>query len=64
MKGGVMGRKTGFRKSHEVMKEQYCEQIKMLRKGYSFSHINKISNTNKNTLTKLKKLYVDQTDLS
>ena len=29
MKGGVMGRKTGFRKSHEVMKEQYCEQIKI-----------------------------------
>jgi hypothetical protein len=41
------------------MKEQYCEEIKMLKKGYSFTHINKICNTNKNTLTKLKKLYVD-----
>ena len=59
--GGVVGRKAGFRKSTEVMKEQYCEEIKMLKKGYSFTHINKISNTNKNTLTKLKKLYVDCT---
>jgi DNA invertase Pin-like site-specific DNA recombinase len=57
--GGVVGRKAGFRKSNEVMKEQYCEEIKMLRKGYSFSHISKISSTNKNTLTKLKKLFAD-----
>jgi DNA invertase Pin-like site-specific DNA recombinase len=57
--GGVVGRKSGYRKSTEVMKEQYCEEIKMLKKGYSFTHINKITNTNKNTLTKLKKLYVD-----
>jgi len=59
--GGVVGRKAGFRKSNEVMKEQYCEEIKMLKRGYSYSHICKISNTNKNTLTKLKKLFVDCT---
>ena len=59
--GGVVGRKIGFRKSNEVMKEQYCEEIKMLRRGYSFRHISKISDINKNTLTKLKKLYVDCT---
>lgn len=59
--GGVVGRKAGFRKSNEIMKEQYCEEIKMIKKGYSFTHINKICNTNKNTLTKLKKLYVDGT---
>ena len=59
--GGVVGRKAGFRKSNEIMKEQYCEEIKMLKKGYSFTHISKISSTNKNTLSKLKKLYVDCT---
>ena len=59
--GGVVGRKAGFRKSNEIMKEQYCEEIKMLKKGYSFAHISKISSTNKNTLSKLKKLYVDCT---
>jgi DNA invertase Pin-like site-specific DNA recombinase len=61
VKGGVVGRKTGFRKDHDKMKEEYCEEIKLLKKGYSFTHINKICNTNKNTLTKLKKLYVDGT---
>jgi DNA invertase Pin-like site-specific DNA recombinase len=57
--GGVVGRKVGFKKSDEVMKDQYQEEIKMLRKGYSFTHINQITQTNKNTLTKLKKLFID-----
>ena len=57
--GGVVGRKTGFRKSDEVMKDQYQEEIKMLKKGYSFQHICQITTTNKNTLTKLKKLFID-----
>ena len=57
--GGVVGRKAGFRKTDEAMKEEYQEEIKMLKKGYSFQHINQITSTNKNTLTKLKKLFVD-----
>ncbi|BBE17481.1 resolvase [Aquipluma nitroreducens] len=57
--GGGVGRKAGFRKSNEAMKDQYTEEIKMLKKGYSFTHINQITQTNKNTLTKLKKLFID-----
>ena len=57
--GGVVGRKAGYRKTDEAMKEQYGEEIKMLKKGYSFAHINQITSTNKNTLTKLKKLFVE-----
>lgn len=57
--GGTVGRKTGFRKSDEAMREEYSDEIKMLKKGYSFAHINQITSTNKNTLTKLKKLFVD-----
>lgn len=57
--GGVVGRKVGFKKSDEAMKDQYPEEIKMLKKGYSFTHINQITSTNKNTLTKLKKLFID-----
>ena len=60
-KGGVVGRKNGFRKSEEVMLEQYAEEIKMLKKGYSYQHIGQITMTNKNTLTKLKKLFVENT---
>lgn len=59
VKGGVVGRKAGYRKSSEVMQEEYSEQIRMLKKGYSYQHISQITNTNKNTLTKLKKLFVD-----
>jgi len=58
-KGGVVGRKTGYRKSSDEMREQYQEEIKMLKKGYSFQHIHQITTTNKNTLTKLKKLFID-----
>ena len=57
--GGVVGRKIGFKKTDDAMNEQYSEQIKMLKKGYNFTHINQITATNKNTLTKLKKLFVD-----
>jgi len=59
MNGGVVGRKAGFKKSHEVMQQEYFEEIKMLKKGYSYQHIGQITNTNKNTLTKLKKLFVE-----
>jgi len=57
--GGIVGRKTGFRKSQEAMKDQYSEEIKMLKKGYCYGHISRITNTNKNTLTKLKRLFVE-----
>ena len=59
LNNGVVGRKTGFRKSPELMKYEYVEEIKMLKRGYSYQHIGQITNTNKNTLTKLKKLFVD-----
>ena len=57
--GGIVGRKEGYRKSDNQMKDEYAEEIKMLKKGYSFQDIGKITQTNKNTLTKLKKLFVD-----
>lgn len=53
---GKVGRKPGYRKNEEDMKNEYVEEIKMLKKGYSYQHISQITNTNKNTLTKLKKL--------
>lgn len=56
--GGVVGRKKGYRKSEDEMKTQYTEEIKMLKKGYSYQHISQITSTNKNTLTKLKKMFV------
>lgn len=52
--GGAVGRKVGYRKSAEQMREQYKEEIKLLRKGYSLRNISAITNTSINTLRKLK----------
>ena len=54
--GGKVGRKEGYRKSEEAMKEQYKEEIKLLRKGLSLQNIYRITSTSPNTLLKLKKI--------
>ncbi len=36
---GVVGRKLGYRKNTEFMKDEYAEEIKMLKRGYSYQHI-------------------------
>lgn len=55
-KGLSVGRKVGYRKDNEVMKTQYTEDIKLLRKGYSLRNIQKITGTSVNTLRKVKAL--------
>lgn len=54
--GGVVGRKTGYRKTAEQMKEEYAEEIRLLKKGYSLRNISKITHTSVNTLRKLSTL--------
>lgn len=54
--GGKVGRKSGYRKTEEQMKEQYTEEIKLLRKGISLKNIYRITGTSTNTLLKLKRL--------
>ena len=54
--GGKVGRKVGYRKSDEEMREEYVEEIRLLKKGYSLRNIQKITNTSVNTLRKIKKL--------
>lgn len=51
--GGVVGRKVGYRKTNEQMKEEYAEEIRLLKKGYSLRNIVKITRTSVNTLRKL-----------
>lgn len=51
--GGAVGRKTGYRKTSEQMKEEYAEEIRLLKKGYSLRNISKITHTSVNTLRKL-----------
>lgn len=54
--GGVVGRKTGYRKSDEQMKEEYADEIRLLKKGYSLRNISKITHTSVNTLRKINNL--------
>ena len=54
--GGKVGRKVGYMKSDEAIKEQYVEDIKLLRKGYSLRNISKITGTSINTLRKVKNI--------
>ena len=56
--GGLVGRKQGYRKSDEAMKEEYAEEIRLLKKGYSLRNVSKLTHTSVNTLRKLRlKLY-------
>jgi DNA invertase Pin-like site-specific DNA recombinase len=50
--GGKVGRKEGYKKSDEAMREQYGEVIRLLRKGISLRNISKITGTSINTIRK------------
>ena len=52
--GGKVGRKEGYRKSNEAMREEYSEVFKLLKKGISLRNISKITNVSVNTIRKCK----------
>ena len=54
--GGKVGRKEGYRKSEADMREQYAEEIRLLRKGISLRNISKITHTSINTIRKCQSL--------
>lgn len=54
--GGKVGRKIGYKKAEESMREQYTEEIKLLKKGYSLRNISKITGASINTIRKCKSL--------
>lgn len=54
--GGQVGRKVGYRKTEEQMKEQYTKEIQLLKKGLSLRNIHAITTTSINTLRKLKQM--------
>lgn len=57
-KGGKVGRKRGYKKSTEDMKEEYAEEIRLLKKGISLRNVSKITNTSVNTLRKVRDLTI------
>ena len=54
--GGKVGRKVGYQKTDEAMKEQYVEEIKLLKKGYSLRNISKLTGTSINTIRKCRNI--------
>ena len=54
--GGKVGRKEGYKKSDEQMKEQYNKELSLLKKGLSLRNIQAITGTSINTIRKLKRL--------
>lgn len=54
--GGQVGRKVGYKKSDDDMRQQYSKEIQLLRKGLSLRNIQAITSTSVNTLRKLKAL--------
>ncbi|MCR5238966.1 MAG: recombinase family protein [Prevotella sp.] len=50
--GGKVGRKEGYRKSESNMREQYAEEIRLLKKGISLRNISKITGRSVNTIRK------------
>ena len=53
-KSGKLGRKVGFWKTNNQLKEQYRNVITMLRKGYSVRDIAKLENISPATVQKIK----------
>lgn len=54
--GGKVGRKTGYRKNTEQMKEEYAEELRLLKRGYSLRNISKITGTSVTTIRKVAEL--------
>ena len=54
--GGKVGRKMGYTKSDEAMREEYGEEIRLLKRGYSLRNTSKLTGTSINTLRKLTQL--------
>lgn len=51
--GGKVGRRDGYNKPLEAYKEQYAEELRLLKRGYSLRNISKITGTSVTTIRKV-----------
>ena len=56
--GGKLGRKVGYRKTDDEMKEQYKNAIALLKKGYSVRAVAKLEGLSHTTVQKLKNRFL------
>ena len=53
--GGMVGRKIGYRKDNNILREEYADVYRLLKKGLSIRNIAKITNHSMNTVMKCKR---------
>ncbi len=51
--GGKVGRKDGYNKPIEAYREEYAEELRLLKRGYSLRNISKITGTSVTTIRKV-----------
>lgn len=51
--GGKVGRKDGYNKPIEAYQEEYAEELRLLKRGYSLRNIRKITGTSVTTIRKV-----------
>ena len=56
--GGKLGRKVGYRKTDDEMKEQYKNALSLLKKGYSIRAVSKLEGISHTTVQKLKNRFI------
>lgn len=56
--GGKLGRKEGYRKPDDELREQYKNAIALLRKGYSIRAVAKLEGVSPTTIQKLKNKFI------
>lgn len=57
--GGKLGRKEGYKKSDEKLREEYAGVIKQLRKGYPIRMVAKNEGVDVSTVQRIKRKFVD-----
>ena len=58
--GGKVGRKDGYTKSTEAYKEEYAEELRLLKRGYSLRNISKLTGTSVTTIRKVAALAINK----
>lgn len=56
--GGKLGRKVGYQKSEEQLKEEYKNAIALLKKGYSVRAVAKLEGVSPTTIQKIKNQFI------
>lgn len=58
--GGKVGRKDGYNKPIEAYRDEYAEELRLLKRGYSLRNISKLTGTSVTTIRKVAALAINK----